>query len=272
MIYCDKLRLNQVLLNVIGNSVKYTDEGGKVTLKVSENNNNSNDFADYEFRIIDNGSGMSEEFISHIYELFTRERNTTNSGIQGTGLGMAITKNIVDQMNGSIKVRSKQNIGTEVIMNFSFRIVKSGDTVESFIDSDFAENEKKCGSSDNKRILLVEDNELNQEIAEAILTSYDFSVDIADNGQIAVDMLKTAGAGHYSVVLMDIQMPVMNGYEAAKAIRALEDKRLASVPIIAMTANAFEEDKQKALKCGMNGHIAKPIDVSKLLSVLNNLF
>ncbi len=272
MIYCDKLRLNQVLLNVIGNSVKYTDEGGKVTLKVCENTNNSHDFADYEFRVIDNGSGMSEEFISHIYELFTRERNTTNSGIQGTGLGMAITKNIVDQMNGSIKVRSKQNIGTEVIMNFSFRIVKSGDTVETFIDSDCAVNESKCGSSDNKRILLVEDNELNQEIAEAILTSYDFSVDIADNGQIAVDMLKKVGAGHYSVVLMDIQMPVMNGYEAAKAIRALEDKRLASVPIIAMTANAFEEDKQKALKCGMNGHIAKPIDVSKLLSVLNNLF
>lgn len=272
MIYCDKLRLNQVLLNVIGNAVKYTDEGGKVILKVSEKPNNLHDYADYEFRITDNGRGMSEEFISHIYELFARERNTTSSGIQGTGLGMAITKNIVDQMNGSIDVRSRQNMGTEVIMNLSFRIGKSIDTEKDIINSDVAAKKNECVDSDNKRILLVEDNELNQEIAEAILFSYDFCVDIANNGQIAVEMLKKAGADYYSVILMDIQMPVMNGYEATKAIRALEDKRLASIPIVAMTANAFEEDKQEALKCGMNGHIAKPIDVSKLLGVLNNIF
>lgn len=269
MIYCDKLRLNQVLLNVLSNAVKYTDNGGKVSLKVSENFNNLCDFADYEFKITDNGRGMSEEFVSHIYELFVRERNTTNSGIHGTGLGMAITKNIIDQMKGSIEVKSKQGMGTEVIMKLSFRIGNGSDTAAALVNSDGAADSDERGVSDNKRILLVEDNELNQEIAEAILTSYDFLVDIADNGQIAVDMLKKAGADHYNVVLMDIQMPVMNGYEATKVIRALEDKRLASIPIIAMTANAFEEDRQEALKCGMNGHIAKPIDISKLLDVLD---
>lgn len=260
-IYCDKLRLNQALLNVISNSIKYTDDGGKITLKITEKASAVRDLADFEFCITDNGRGMSNEFISHIYELFSRERNTTNSGIQGTGLGMAITKNIVDLMNGTIEVKSRQNEGTKIIIRLPFHLHTNTEKVIIKDDS----------GSDTKHILLAEDNLLNQEIAAEILSSYGFSTEIADNGEVAVEMLKNSEPGYYKAVLMDIQMPVMNGYEAAKAIRGLENRKHASIPIIAMTANAFEEDKQEALKCGMNDHIAKPIDITKLLSILNNI-
>ncbi len=263
-IYCDKLRLNQALLNIISNSIKYTHEGGEITVRISEKPQKMNGFAEYEFYIKDNGIGMSEDFISHIYELFARERNTTNSGIQGTGLGMAITKNIVDMMNGTIEVKSKQDVGTEVTIRFSLRIYNK-ETKE------LTENTNKIKVNSNaNRILLVEDNELNQEIAEAILSSQGFEVKIAENGKVAVDMLKNSEIGYYSLVLMDIQMPVMNGYEAAKAIRNLDTEHSA-IPILAMTANAFEQDKQEALKCGMNGHIAKPIDIEKFISKLNDI-
>ncbi|MDE6788075.1 MAG: response regulator [Ruminococcus sp.] len=274
-IYCDKLRLNQALLNIISNSIKYTNEGGKITLKISEKAGTIHGFSDYEFCITDNGIGMSEDFLSHIYELFARERNTTNSGIQGTGLGMAITKNIIDTMNGTIDVKSQKGIGTEVIirlpLRFDMEIKETApESSQNTGESEITVNNKS--DSVTKRILLVEDNELNQEIAEEILSSNGFEVEIADNGKIAVDMLKNSVPKYYSLILMDIQMPVMNGYEAAKTIRSLENKKLASIPIFAMTANAFEEDKQNALKCGMNGHIAKPIDIAKLISLLNKFF
>lgn len=267
-IYCDKLRLNQALLNIISNSIKYTNAGGEIIMRISEKPEKMNGFADYEFYIRDNGIGMSEDFISHIYELFARERNTTNSGIQGTGLGMAITKNIIDIMNGTIDVKSRQGEGTEVTIILSLRI----DNKET---NKLPENQEK-NSIENKtdsttnRILLVEDNELNQEIAEAILSSYGFEMEIADNGKIAVDMLRNSEIGYYNLVLMDIQMPVMNGYEATKTIRNLDTEHSA-IPILAMTANAFEEDKQEALKCGMNGHIAKPIDIDRFIYELNNI-
>lgn len=269
--WCDKLRLNQALINVISNSFKYTDAGGTISLTINEKTGAVNDTSDYEFRVKDNGIGMSKEFLSHIYELFARERNTTNSGIQGTGLGMAITKNIVDMMNGSIKVNSEQGVGTEVIITFAFRIDASNNCPETQGGSEEADKAVSSPKESNstKRILLVEDNELNQEIAAEILSDAGFISEIASNGKESLDMLKQAGPGYYFAVLMDIQMPVMNGYDAAKAIRSMSDKRLAEIPILAMTANAFEEDRQEALKCGMNGHISKPVDVQKLFDALS---
>ena len=400
-IYCDKLRLNQVLLNLLSNAIKYTTAGGIISMRVMEKPRPTTEYASYEFHIRDTGIGMSEEFVSHIFEPFEREKNSTISGIQGTGLGMAITKNIVDMMNGSIEVKSEQGVGTEFIVSFTFRLHSGAREPQNIpelkncralvVDDDFntcdsvsymlgqigmraewtlsgkeavlrthqavmrgdeycvyiidwmlpdmngvevtrrirketgsnvpvivltaydwsdikeeateagvtafcskplffselrsclysivnADEEEESKSDENKRpdfhtgrILLAEDNELNQEIAEAILGDAGFEVEIAENGQIAVEMLSRSEHGYYQLVLMDVQMPVMNGYEATREIRALEDRELAGIPILAMTANAFEEDKQAALRCGMDGHIAKPIDIDNLFSTLNKI-
>ena len=400
-IYCDKLRLNQVLLNLLGNAIKYTGSGGTVSVRIIERRKNAPaGYANYEFHVKDTGIGMSKEFVSHIFEPFERERNSTISGIQGTGLGMAITKNIVDMMNGIIEVKSEQGVGSEFIVTFPMRLhsgekvpqtiprltgcralvvdddfntcdsvsymlqqmglraewtmsgreavlrsrqaVDWGDCYSVYIIdwlmpdmngievarrirketgedvpiivltaydwSDIEEEAREAGvsafcskplflselrkclctviadPSEEKeepakkpvqlhtgRILLAEDNELNQEIAVAILGDAGFTVEIAANGQIAVDMLERSEPGYYRLVLMDIQMPVMGGYEATKAIRSMSNRELASIPILAMTANAFEEDKKEALSCGMNGHIAKPIDVEKLIETLEKI-
>ena len=397
-IYCDKLRLNQVLLNLLSNAIKYTGAGGKVSMRITEKPAAPQGFANYEFSIKDTGIGMSEEFVSHIFEPFERERTSTISGIQGTGLGMAITKNIVDMMNGSIEVESRQGLGTEFVVNLSFRLPtgsKEPQTIPELKDvralvvdddfntcdsvsymlqqigmraewtlsgkeavlrtrqavtrkdsycvyildwlipdmngvevarrirqetgdnapiivltaydwSDIEEEAREAGvtafcrkplfsselrkclrtlvnrgeetetpanalnaSRHTGRILLAEDNELNQEIAVAILEEAGFTTEIAGNGQIAVDMLRQSEPGYYQLILMDVQMPVMGGYEATKTIRRLENRKLADIPILAMTANAFEEDRQEALRCGMNGHIAKPIDIVKLMETLD---
>lgn len=267
-IYCDVLRLNQVLLNLLSNSVKYTNNGGTVSVKVTEKGGAPSGYANYEFRIKDNGIGMSEEFVKHIFEPFEREKNSTLSGVQGTGLGMAITKNIVEMMSGTINVKSKQGIGSEFILCLMFRHYS-----EEVNQQNSPENERVSSSVKTRtgRILLAEDVDLNQEVAVAILSDAGFETEVADNGQIAVDMLKKSEPGYYQLVLMDVQMPVMNGYEAAKEIRRLENKELASIPIIAMTANAFEEDRREAEKCGMNGHIAKPIDVGNLFATLDKI-
>jgi len=399
-IYCDKLRLNQVLLNLVSNSVKYTGAGGIINIRIIEKAGAPAGYANYEFHIKDNGIGMSEDFVAHIFEPFEREENTTISGIQGTGLGMAITKNIVDMMNGTIRVKSEQGVGSEFVVCFMFRLhadAKEPQEIPEFancralvVDDDYntcdsvsymlqqigmnaewtlsgkeavlrthqaitrensyqvyiidwllpdmngievtrrirkemgvnvpiivltaydwsdiedeakeagvtafcskplflselrncllsilnagKEKEETDGTEHTPlhtgRILLAEDVEMNQEIAVAILGDAGFSTEIASNGKIALEMLKNSDPGYYQSVLMDIQMPVMNGYEAAKEIRRLENKELASIPIIAMTANAFEEDKQEALKCGMNGHIAKPIDVKNLFETLGKI-
>lgn len=292
-IYCDKLRLNQVLLNLVGNSIKYTNAGGTVSVKVTEKPGAPAGYSNYEFYVKDTGIGMSEEFLAHIFEPFEREINTKNNGIQGTGLGMAITKNIVDMMKGSIEVRSKMDVGTEFIVFFTFRLhspssvadipksekdMKTAGNVQkgkSFIfdtdEKDSDDIEKKAAEFQKGRILLAEDIELNQEIATAVLEEAGFTIEIADNGQIAVNMLKQSEPGYYQLILMDVQMPVLNGYEATKEIRQLENKELASIPIIAMTANAFEEDRREALKCGMNGHIAKPFDVENLINTLEHI-
>ncbi len=270
-IYCDKLRLNQVLLNLLSNAVKYTDEGGMVTVSLVEHPGAPAGSANYEFLIRDTGIGMSKDFVKHIFEPFERERNSTISGIQGTGLGMAITNNIVNMMNGSIKVSSEQGVGTEFSVSFTFRL--DPEAAEHHAATTEEKGEKKKGSSRSHsgRILLAEDIELNQEIAVTILEESGFSTEVAENGKIAVDMVRRSEPGYYQLVLMDIQMPEMNGYEATREIRRLEDKELASIPILAMSANAFEEDKQEAMKCGMNGHISKPIDVKTLLETLDSI-
>ncbi len=272
-IYCDKLRLNQVLLNLLGNSVKYTESGGSVSMRVTEKSGVQADYGYYEFYIKDNGIGMSQEFVEHIFETFEREKNSTISGIQGTGLGMAITKNIVDLMNGSIKVRSEKGKGSEFIVSFAFRLCLDAKELKKNrnLPSEEQMLEQEDLRSQPKRILLAEDVEMNQEIAVAILEDAGFMVDVAGNGKIAVEILKKAEPEYYQAVLMDVQMPVMNGYEATKEIRSLKNRRLASIPIIAMTANAFEEDRQEAMHYGMNGHIAKPIDVQNLFETLESV-
>ena len=396
-IVCDNLRLNQVLLNLLGNAIKYTGPGGMVSMRIAEKPGAPEGYAVYEFCVRDTGIGMSQEFVSHIFEPFERERNSTTSGIQGTGLGMAITKNIVDMMNGVISVKSKQQVGTEFTVRFTFPI--SNDSAEPVIipqlkncralvvDDDFntcdsvtcmlqqiglraewtlsgkeavlrtrqavmredqyevyiidwllpdmngievarrvrqetkedvpiivltaydwsdiEEEAKQAGVTAfcskplflselrgclrsiagvaeapapekvkvqrSGRILLAEDNELNQEIATAILEEAGFTTEVAGNGQMAVEMLSKSEPGYYCLVLMDVQMPVMNGYEATRAIRRLADEQLAGIPILAMTANAFEEDKQEALRSGMNGHVAKPIDIDTLMEAMDSL-
>ncbi len=265
LIYCDRLRLNQVLLNIVSNAVKYTESGGSVSLAVKERSGEAApECAEYEFIVTDTGIGMSEEFITHIFELFSRERNTTASGIQGTGLGMAITKSIVDMMGGKIDVRSKQGEGTKITVIFSFKTAPEEEYDGAGKGAD-SENSLPTG-----RILLTEDNELNQEIASDILTDAGFTVEIANNGREAIDMLLTASAGYYRLILMDVQMPVMNGLEATRAIRALHDQSRANIPIIAMTANAFEDDRREAFSAGVNGHIPKPVDVDVLMKAIES--
>lgn len=275
-VLCDRLRLNQVMLNLLSNAVKYTGAGGMIQVRIVEKGGAPAGFGNYEFHIKDTGIGMSKEFVARIFEPFERERNSTLSGVQGTGLGMAITKNIVDLMNGTITVTSQRGAGTECTVCLPMRLNPKIQEDKSVCEAqkqhhvfNAAENDRQIRPvSQAGHILLVEDNELNQEIASAILEEEGFTVEVASNGQIAVDMIRSSKPGHFQAVLMDIQMPVMNGYEATKRIRKLDNKKLASIPIIATTANAFEEDKKEALRCGMNGHIAKPIEVKALLKTL----
>ena len=402
-IVTDKLRLNQVLLNILSNAIKFTPAGGTISFRVIEKPSPVSDLANFEFRIKDNGIGMSEEFQKTIFEAFTRERTSTVSGIQGTGLGMAITKNIVDMLGGVITVNSEEGKGSEFVVELPCRITsvstkfeplpelqglralvadddtntclsvcsmlreigmrpdwtnygkeavvrakEAMDQADEFqvyiIDwlmpdlngietvrrirkivgentpiiiltaydwADIEEEAKDAGVTsfcskplfmselrnvlaqpfmepkdtkpeDKKetdehfdfsgmRVLLAEDNELNQMIAEAILTEKGLDVEIAKDGVEAVEKMKTAPAGYYDLILMDIQMPKMDGYEAAKQIRAMDDKGKASIPIVAVTANAFEEDKKTALDAGMNGHLAKPYDIAAIMETLKTL-
>ncbi len=398
-VYCDKLRLNQILLNLASNAIKFTQSGGSVFIKVTQKPSEKEDCGIYEFSVKDTGIGMSPEFAETVFDPFTRERNSTVSGIQGTGLGMAITKNIVDIMGGNISVQSEQGKGTEFVVTLELKfadsapeeiplaelnglyalvvdddliscqsvskmlrrigmhaewtvtgkeaIVRTTEAIElehpfevyiidwampdmdgittvrnirAIIGDDspiilmsaydwadieqearaagvtgfvskplFASDlhralEKSLGKDEpveqpikkenkfaGKRILLVEDNELNREIAEDILTEAGFSVESAVNGKIAYDMVADSEEGYYDLVLMDVQMPIMDGYEASRKIRALENEALANVPIIAMTANAFEEDKANAFAAGMNGHLAKPINIDNMFALLEQI-
>ncbi len=399
-IICDKLRLNQVLLNIMSNAMKYTRPGGMVSVRVIQTSEAQDGRASFEFHVKDTGIGMSSEFLKHVFEPFEREQTATVSGIQGTGLGLAITKNIVDMMDGTITVNSEEGKGSEFVVSFRFRVFDSpmkSQRLEQLVDlralvvdddvntcvsvgkmlstigmrpdwttlgkeavirtefaleqnepysayiidwmmpdmngielvrrirrvigdmtpiiiltaydwSDIEEEAREAGVTafcskpiflselrgalaapytetesteetsvpstprfEGKKILLVEDNELNQEIAQEILKGAGFAVDTADDGTVAVERMKENPAGTYDLVLMDVQMPIMNGYQATRAIRALDDADKATIPIVAMTANAFEEDRKEAIESGMNGYIPKPINIEKMLKTLEDL-
>ena len=268
-VYCDKTRLNQVMFNLLANAVKFTSEGGSIWLTMSqlEPTCEVEDRAIYEIRVKDTGIGMDKAFIKHIFEPFERERTSTVSKIQGTGLGMAITKNIVDMMGGTIEVESQKGVGTEFIIRLELRL-----QAEARVANE--DGTKQHGHAEGvaefagKRLLLAEDNELNREIACMLLSKYGFVIDTAENGQEAVDLVAASAPDYYDLVLMDIQMPVMDGHEATRRIRNLEDKELAKVPVVAMTANAFDEDRKAAKECGMNGFISKPINMQEVVQAL----
>lgn len=270
-VMADKLRLNQVLINILGNAVKFTGNGGRVSLCVRQKTGAPEGYADYEFRIKDNGIGMSKEFQKHIFEAFSREESVVVDQIQGTGLGMAITKNIVDMMNGTISVDSEEGKGTEFTIKLRFAVCKENIVPDQSENDENTRDNRNADGFCGRRILLVEDNELNREIAEYILTENGFEVESAKDGAEAVEKMQNATKGQYDLILMDIQMPKLNGYEATQQIRAFTDPDKANIPIIAMTANAFEEDRQAALDAGMNGHIAKPVEVEKLMKMLGQV-
>lgn len=268
-IITDKLRLTQVLLNIISNAVKFTPVGGTIHILVEEKASQKAGYAVYSFCIKDNGIGMSKEFQEHVFDSFARERTVTESGITGTGLGMAITKNIVDLMGGTIHLTSKQGEGSEFIVTLECELANK--TVQNK-QSSCPKAEKKHLDYSGKKVLLVEDNELNREIATEILKSLGLKVDCAADGMEAVEIMSSEAGNQYDMIFMDIQMPKMDGYTATREIRTLKDMKKANVPIIAMTANAFDEDRKKAIKAGMNGHIAKPIDVDVILQNLDRIF
>ena len=264
-VMCDTPRLNRVLLNLISNAYKFTPEGGKVTVTLKQLGATEN-IGSYELRVKDTGMGMSPEFAKKVFEAYSRDR--TVNKIQGTGLGMAITKSIVELMGGTIDVESEQGKGSEFTIHIDFPLVKDI-PVESTEQS--GDNVKPELDFTNMKLLLVEDNLVNREIASLILTEFGFALDTAENGKEAVDKVAASKPGDYQAVLMDIQMPVMNGYDAAKAIRKLDDPELSKIPIIAMTANAFTEDIQAAKDAGMNSHITKPIEIPKMIETLTEV-
>ncbi len=262
-VYIDSSHLSEIVLNVISNAIKYTGQNGKIDCCLTQKPHEDADWCYMEISIADNGIGMSEEFQAHIFESFSREHSSTISGIEGTGLGMGIVKNLVDLMHGTIEIQSSPGKGSTFTICIPCRTARK------------EEAEPRKSSSDRpqktlagKRILLAEDNDLNAEIAIELLSEEGLLVDRVSNGVACVEKLEKAAPDFYDLILMDIQMPVMNGYDATRKIRQLEDPFRSSIPIIAMTANAFAEDRQKALFVGMNDHVAKPVDMNVLIPIL----
>ena len=260
----DSLRTKQIMLNLLGNALKYTKKGGTVTFKIKQKTSNKNGFAIYQISVKDTGIGMSKDFQKHLFDLFERENRSAVTGVQGTGLGLAITKRLVELMNGEITCNSSLGKGTEFKCTIRLKVV----------DADYVEEEEEkidLSLLEGKKVLLVEDNDLNREIARTILEEVGMVVEEATDGTVAVDMLGKKERSDYDVVLMDIQMPYMDGYKATRIIRNAEVRTKGHVPIIAMTANAFEEDKAKAFEAGMDAHIAKPVDTKELYRELVRL-
>ena len=263
----DTTKIKEILVNILSNSIKYTPAGGSVMVNVDELPCNEPGYMIDRIKVSDTGIGMSQEYLTKIFEAFTREQNTTKSKISGTGLGMSIVKKYVDLLGGTIDVKSELGKGSTFTVTLKHRIAD-----ESYYEKKLAENsETGCEILEGRNILLAEDNELNAEIAEAILERAGLKIERVENGIQCVNRIMEMPAETYDLVLMDIQMPKMNGYKATQEIRHLPDKDKACIPIIAMTANAFEEDKRDAVAAGMNGHIAKPIQVDKLLSILSEV-
>ena len=261
-VLCDKVMMDRAVMNLLCNAGKFTEENGSVSLQLKELAA-AEGTGRYEIRVKDTGIGMSREFVERLFVPFERERTSTVSKIQGTGLGLAITKSIVDMMGGDISVQTEKGKGTEFTITADFPLAEPAE------ESCSCEGEEV--SFEGLRALLVEDNMINMEIAQILLDQAGFLIETAENGKIALEMTAASEPGYYDVILMDIQMPVMDGYTAAQAIRALPDPGLAGIPIIAMTANAFQEDIKKAEEAGMNGHIAKPLDIPDMKATLQRV-
>ncbi len=298
-VYCDDTRITQLLLNLLSNAVKYTQEGGEVFLSVRQRKTPPGSrYNGYEFIVRDNGIGISREFLPHVFEPFERESGRIENNSYGSGLGMSIAKGIVDIMGGNIRVESEVDEGAVFIVSLEFRPAKdnedsyeelSGEESRHSEETEYSLNgennmavfhghraqddpgSSNLGVVEGRRLLLVEDNPLNREIAEEMLVEDGFKVDTAENGRIALQKIMASDPWYYSAILMDIQMPVMDGYEATERIRLLPDRSRAQIPIIAMTANAFNEDRSKAAECGMDAYITKPVDVLTLRYVLRRV-
>uniref|UniRef100_UPI0025D4C6B6 ATP-binding protein n=1 Tax=uncultured Gemmiger sp. TaxID=1623490 RepID=UPI0025D4C6B6 len=262
-IYADVPHLTEVSTNLVSNAVKYTGNGGTICCDVTQKPGEKEGWCDTVITVADNGIGMSQEFQQHIFEPFERERTSTVSKVEGSGIGMGIVKKLVELMGGTVEVESKIGVGSTFTVTIPSRIV-SEEEVQAKREVNPADKESLRGT----RILLTEDNDLNAEIATELLQEEGCTVDRAKDGVECVDMLEKAADGTYQIILMDVQMPVMNGYDAARKIRRMDDPQKANIPIVAMTANAFSEDRQVALEAGMNDHIAKPIDMSVLVPTL----
>ena len=265
-VICDKTKVREILLNIISNAIKYTPEGGHIAVSISETPCEQAGTGRYTFRVQDDGIGMSEDYLPHIFEEFSREHTSTESKVVGTGLGLPIVKALVDRMHGTIDVQSKIGCGTTMTVTLPLPLA-SEEQVRAYqqpVEEQLPADLKGC------RILLAEDNDLNAEIAMTLLQENGLEVERAADGLLCVAALQNHPADYYDAILMDIQMPHMNGYQAAQTIRSLRDPRR-NIPIIAMTANAFDEDRQKALEVGMNEHLAKPIDLDALFETLERV-
>ena len=262
-LFMDDSRVSEIIINILSNAIKYTGEGGTISCILNQYPGEKENWSILEIIITDNGIGMSEKFQKHIFESFSQERSSSVSGVEGSGLGMGIVKKLVTLMDGSISVQSSPGEGSTFKVTLPLRIATEEERkpkrTDHQLDSDILKG---------KRILLAEDNDLNAEIAIELLSETGLSIERAENGVDCIEMLNKAEDDYYSLILMDIQMPVMNGYDAAKRIRSLKDERKANIPIVAMTANAFEEDRKMTLASGMNEHVAKPIDMNILLPTI----
>ena len=266
-IICDVTKVREIVLNIISNSVKYTPEGGSVTVQIKEIPWEKEGWTAYRILVEDTGIGMGAEYLPHIFEEFTRERTSTESKVVGAGLGLPIVKALIDLMGGTIQVESERGKGSKFEVILPFEIASEEEVKDSYVKKE----EKLYNRSKEKRILLAEDNELNAEIAITILEENGFKVERAEDGCKCVELFSEKPAGYYSTILMDIQMPNMDGYTASRKIRGMEREDAKAIPIIALTANAFDEDRNKAFAAGMNGHIAKPIDVGRMVRSIGAL-
>ena len=265
-ILCDKTKMEEIILNVVSNSIKYTNPHGKITVSIDELDSEDEKNADYKVVVEDNGIGMSQDYLPHIFEEFSREHTSTETRVAGTGLGLPIVKSLVDRMGGTIEVESEEGKGPRFIMKFSFPVS---------LENQVREKEKQnipdiTEKLEGKRILLAEDNELNAEIAETVLVEAGIEVKRVEDGLQCIEELKKMPENYYDVILMDVQMPNMDGYTATQRIRDLDDSR-AEIPIIAMTANAYDEDRRKAQEAGMDGFLAKPLDVDEMMRLLGKI-
>ena len=265
-IYIDETHFSEIVMNIMSNAIKYTGADGEITCAIRQEDGDNEQMCNTVFSITDTGIGMSEEYISHIFEAFSRERTSTVSGVEGAGLGMGIVKKLVDLMGGEITVSSAIGEGSVFTVSLPCRISSEEEAKAKRADTDIDKTSLK-----GRRVLLTEDNNINAEIATELLSDEGLIIERAKDGVDCVEMLEKAPDDYYDIILMDLRMPLMDGYEAAAKIRRIDDRKKADIPIIALTANAFSEDKDNAIKAGMNDHVPKPIDMNVLLPAMQKL-